>query len=144
MNSYYSQRNLVTMKIIFILICTLFISRSVKAQSVIVNPDGTHSVLMGTGSTQILVNSDGTHSTVIDNGGATKTVVNPNGTHSIIIDNGGNTKTIVNPNGSHTTVIAIGATKTIINPVENDLFKKRLLNKNDPLAICLKYFYLFL
>ena len=43
----------------------------------------------------ILVNPDGTHSLIIDNG-ATKTVVNPNGTHSTIIDNGA-TKTVVNP-----------------------------------------------
>ena len=45
-----------------------------KAQ-VIVNPDGTHSVLTG----NVIVNADGTHSVLHGN-----ILVNPNGTHSVI------------------------------------------------------------
>jgi hypothetical protein len=91
-----------------------FISYGAFAQSVIVNADGTHSIIIDNGATKSIVNPNGTHSTIIDNG-ATKTIANPNGTHSIIIDNGA-TKTIANPNGTHSTIIDNGPTKTIVNP----------------------------
>lgn len=86
----------------------------VQAQTVIVNPDGTHSIVIDNGSTKTIVNPNGTHSTLIDNG-STKTLVSPNGTHSTIIDNG-STKTIINPNGTHSTLINNGSTQTLINP----------------------------
>ena len=84
------------------------------AQTVIVNPDGTHSIVISSGNTSTVVNSDGTHSTVINNG-STSTIVNSNGTHSTMINNG-NTSTIVNPDGSHSTVINSGNTSIIVNP----------------------------
>jgi hypothetical protein len=51
----------------------------------------------------ILVNSDGTHSVIIDHGGGTSIQVNPNGTHTIIFNNG-TALTKVNPDGTHTIV----------------------------------------
>ncbi|MBO9593898.1 MAG: hypothetical protein J7599_13405 [Niabella sp.] len=84
------------------------------ATKTVVNPNGTHSTIINNGNTQTIVNPDGTHSTVINNG-TTKTIVKPNGTHSTIINNG-NTQTIVNPDGTHSTVIDNGTTKTIVKP----------------------------
>lgn len=54
---------------------------------IVVNPDGTHSVVSG----NVIVNPNGTHSIVTGN-----VVVNPNGTHSVIHGN-----ILVGPNGSH-------------------------------------------
>ena len=53
-----------------ILLCLLcFMSLSAYAQhTVVVNPDGTHSVAIQTGSNITVVNPDGTHTTVIENG----------------------------------------------------------------------------
>lgn len=51
-------------------------SHSVVHGSVIVNPDGTHSTIHG----NVIVNSDGTYSTIHG-----PVVVNPNGTHSILV-----------------------------------------------------------
>ena len=51
----------------------------------------------------ILVNPDGTHSVIMDHGGGTSIQVNPNGTHTIIFNNG-STLTKVNPDGTHTIV----------------------------------------
>ena len=75
------------MKQLFLILITLLTFENLKAQTIIVNPDGTHSTIIGSGSTKTIVNPNGTHSTIIDNG-SKKTIVNPNGTHSIIIDNG--------------------------------------------------------
>lgn len=60
------------------------------SQAVVVNPDGTHTVVVGHGPTAIGINSNGTHSTVINHGG-TLIVINPNGTHSVGVSNGGAT-----------------------------------------------------
>lgn len=92
----------------------IVISIGLNAQTIIVNPDGTHSILIDNGSIKTLVNPNGTHSTIIDNG-STKTIVNPNGTHSVVVGNG-TIKTLVNPNGIHSTIIDNGGIKTIINP----------------------------
>ena len=77
-----------------ILPCLLcFMSLSAYAQhTVVVNPDGTHSIAIQTGSNITVVNPDGTHSTGILTGSST-TIVNPNGTHTTVIENG-NDKTI--------------------------------------------------
>ena len=57
-------------------------SLSAYAQhTVLVNPDGTHSVAIQTGSNITVVNPDGSHSTGIQTGNII-TVVNPDGTHS--------------------------------------------------------------
>ena len=72
-----------------ILLCLLcFMSLSTYAQhTVLVNPDGTHSVAIQTGSNITVVNPDGSHSTGILTGSST-TIVNPNGTHTTVIENG--------------------------------------------------------
>ena len=69
------------------------VSYSAYAQhTVIVNPDGTHSIAINNGTTSTIINPDGTHSTAIKNGNTT-TIVNPDGTHSVVIKNGeGTTK----------------------------------------------------
>ena len=92
-----------------ILLCLLcFMSLSAYAQhTVVVNPDGTHSVAIQTGNNITVVNPNGTHSTGIQTGNNI-TVVNPDGTHSTGIQTGSST-TIVNPDGTHTTVIENGS-----------------------------------
>ena len=72
-----------------ILLCLLcLMSLSAYAQhTVVVNPDGTHSVAVQTGSNITVVNPDGTHSTGIQTG-SNITVVNPDGTHTTVIENG--------------------------------------------------------
>jgi len=80
------------MRKIFLLLMLFVAFENVKAQTVIVNPDGTHTIVIDNGPTKTIVNPDGTHSIVIDNG-STKTIINPNGTHSTVIDND-STKTI--------------------------------------------------
>ena len=96
-----------------ILLCLLcFMSLSAYAQhTVVVNPDGTHSVAIQTGNNITVVNPNGTHSTGIQTGNNI-TVVNPDGTHSTGIKTGSST-TIVNPDGTHTTVIENGNDNTI-------------------------------
>ena len=80
-----------------ILLCLLcLMSLSAYAQhTVVVNPDGTHSVAVQTGSNITVVNPDGTHSTGIQTGSST-TIVNPDGTHSTVIENGSNNITALN------------------------------------------------
>ena len=72
-----------------ILLCLLcFMSLSAYAQhTVVVNPDGTHSIAIQTGNNITIVNPDGTHSTGIQTGSST-TIVNPDGTHTTVIENG--------------------------------------------------------
>lgn len=74
-------------------------THSVVHGSVIVNPNGTHSVIHGSGSNAVIVNPDGTHS--VKHGSV---IVNPNGTHSTIHKTGANT-IIVGPNGSRTVMM---------------------------------------
>ena len=63
-------------------------SLSAYAQhTVLVNPDGTHSVAIQTGNNITVVNPDGTHSTGILTGSST-TIVNPDGTHTTFIETG--------------------------------------------------------
>ena len=111
----YVQPNTPTMKK---LLCSLtfmfFILCCALAQSVIVNPDGTHSILFDNGATSTLVNPNGTHSVIFNNGN-TSTVVNPDGTHSTIFHNG-DVSTMVNPNGTHSTIFHHGSTSTVVNP----------------------------
>ena len=80
-----------------ILLCLLcFMSLSAYAQhTVVVNPDGTHSVAIQTGNNITVVNPEGTHSTGILTGSST-TIVNPDGTHSTVIENGSNNITALN------------------------------------------------
>lgn len=64
-----------------------FSNSAIGQAQIIVNPDGTHSVVTG----NIVVNPNGTHSIIAGN-----IVVNPDGTHSVMAGN-----VVVNPNGTH-------------------------------------------
>jgi len=86
----------------------LFIGHYAIAQSILVNPDGTHSVIHDHGATSIVVNPNGTHS-VLFNNGSTSIMVNPDGTHSTILKHG-NTGTVVHPNGMHSIFVTHGDT----------------------------------
>lgn len=61
-----------------ILLCLLrLVSLSAYAQTtVVVNPDGTHSIAINNGTTSTIVNPDGTHTVVLNNGN-NATTVNP-------------------------------------------------------------------
>ena len=86
------------MKLLAVLFFAM-LSSGLYAQSIIVNPDGTHSVVHEHGDNQVIVNPNGTHA-VIMGSGTSKIMVNPDGTHSLIIGDG-NSKIIVNPSGTH-------------------------------------------
>lgn len=100
------------MKILVILFLAMM-STGLLAQTIIVNPDGTHSVVHGEGDIKILVNPNGTHS-VIMGSGTSQIIVNPDGTHSPIVGNG-NTKIIVNPNGTHSTLTTQGNFQQVLS-----------------------------
>lgn len=68
----------------------LFLAHHAGRAQVVVNPDGSHSVLAG----NVIVNPNGTHSVIAGN-----VVVNSNGTHSVIMGN-----ILVNPDGSHSII----------------------------------------
>lgn len=71
------------MRTLFLLI-GCFATIAAFAQSVVVNPDGTHSVLIDHGGgTSIAIHPDGTHSVVV-NHGAVDIVINADGTHSVV------------------------------------------------------------
>lgn len=93
------------MKNLFVLALGVF-ALPTLGQQIILNPDGTHSVVHGS----VIVNPNGTHSTIHQASQHT-VVVNPNGTHSTMIKTGSNA-IIVNPNGTHS--VKIGS--VIVNP----------------------------
>lgn len=83
------------------ILCTtlvLFLAHHVGRSQVVVNPDGSHSVVVG----NVVVNPDGGHSVLTGN-----VIVNSNGTHSVIAGN-----VIVNSNGTHSVIIG----DLLINP----------------------------
>ena len=84
-------------------VLVLLVGRYAIAQSILVNPDGTHSVIHDHGATSIVINPNGTHSVVFNNG-STSIMVNPDGTHSTIVRNG-NTGTVIHPNGMHSVFV---------------------------------------
>lgn len=90
-----------------------------QAPSVVVNPDGTHSVVHSSGSsTAVIVNPNGTHSTVHNANSSTPVIVNPDGTHSVM-HKSGSTGVIVNPDGTHSIVHnADSITPIIIDPYD--------------------------
>ena len=90
-----------------ILLCLLcFMSLSAYAQhTVIVNPDGTHSVAIQTGSNITVVNPDGTHSTGLLTGSST-TIVNPDGTHTTFIETGNDNTTARNKDSLDRVVVS--------------------------------------
>ena len=99
-------------------------THSVIVGNVIVNPDGTHSTIHGSGNTKVVVNSDGTHSTVHGSGN-TKVVVNSDGTHSTV-HGSGSTKVVVNPDGTHSTVIV--NSRSTVEPSQKE---KEVLSAED-------------
>lgn len=102
-------------------------------QTVIVNPDGTHSTMISTpgAATGIVVNPNGTHSTVINTSTNSSLIVNPNGTHSTVIKNG-NISTIVNPNGTHSTAIDNGGLLQVVTPeVKNPATEESTSTRDD-------------
>ncbi|RPD47092.1 hypothetical protein DNI29_13145 [Hymenobacter sediminis] len=70
--------------------------------SVVINPDGTLSVLEQTGGSAVLINPNGTHSMVPNADSNPTVVVNPDGTNSMLHRHGG-TNLLVTPSGSHPT-----------------------------------------
>lgn len=93
---------------------TISILSVCNAQTVQVNPDGTHTIIYNNGSTSTQINPDGTHTQVFHHG-STSTQVNPDGSHSTIFHNGA-TSTQVNPDGSHTIIFNHGNTSAQVNP----------------------------
>ena len=90
------------MKQLLVICCIMFVT-DVIGQTVVVNPDGTHSISTG----NIAVNPDGTHSVVVNPNigpsvriGNSNIALNPDGTHSIIVGN-----VAVHPNGTYSIVI---------------------------------------
>lgn len=88
------------------------ISVGLFAQSIIINPDGTHSVLIDHGVHKVIVSPDGTHSVVVGTEN-NNILVNLDGTHSQII-NQGNSKIIVNPNGTHSILAKQGSFQQVL------------------------------
>lgn len=89
------------MKKLLLLMALFFSSNYTFSQSVVINPDGTHSVVVGSGSVRTAINSNGTHSTIIGHG-TVSTVVNSNGTHSTLL-NTGTVGLILDPPDTNTT-----------------------------------------
>ena len=82
-------------------------SLSAYAQhTVLVNPDGTHSVAIQTGSNITVVNPDGSHSAGIQTGNII-TVVNPDGTHTTVIENGNDNTIALNKDSLDRGVVRI-------------------------------------
>ncbi len=103
------------------------LSSGLYAQSVIVNPDGTHSVVIDHGVHKVIVNPNGTHSVAVSSGTG-NILVNPDGTHTQIMGEG-NSKIIVNPNGTHSILATQGDfQRVLVHPNSGSqpfLFKKR-------------------
>ncbi len=105
------------MKNFLLLTVFAFAAFQADAQTVIVNPDGTHSILINNGGMfSTIVNPDGTHSTVINTAGPFTNIINPNGTQTTVINNGGNFSTVVNPDGTHSTLNIQGNSMMLVKP----------------------------
>lgn len=88
------------------------LSSGLYAQSIIINPDGTHSVVIDHGVHKVIVNPNGTHSVAVSSG-ISNIIVNPDGTHSQIMGEG-TSKIIVNPNEPHSTVTTQGDSQRVL------------------------------
>ena len=89
-----------------------------NAQSVIVNPDGTHSIAIGGqgGAPTIIVNPNGTH-TVVHKSAGHSIAVGPDGKHTVVVgDDKPGPKVIVHPDGRHTVIHATETHTTITGP----------------------------
>ena len=75
------------MKILLLTLFTFVILQTANSQTVIVNPDGTHSVSASHGAHSVVINPDGTHSIGVKHGLHT-IVIKPEGTHSVGVQHG--------------------------------------------------------
>jgi hypothetical protein len=92
----------------------LFVVMAGKAagQTVIVNPDGTHTIVTG----NVIVHPNGTHS-VIHKAGDNSVIVGPDGRHTVVIGSKeSGTKTIIHPDGRHSVVLSTGTNALIVSP----------------------------
>lgn len=85
--------------LLYLLVLSFSTFSIIKAQTVMVNSDGTHSIGINHGSTTTVINPDGTVS-VGHNHGGTIIAVHADGTHSVGINHGG-TVDDVHPDGTH-------------------------------------------
>ena len=108
---------------------SLFIGCYVVAQSIVVNPDGTHSIMVTTGNASMIINSNGSHATVI-NHGSTSIIVNPDGTHSTAF-NHGSVSIIVGPTGMHSTVYNNDRAVKELSNVNSDELEPIFVNKHE-------------
>ena len=115
-------------RILLSLLC--MVSLSAYAQhTVVVNPDGTHSVVINNGNSATIVNPDGSHSTaILQHNGNSAIIVNPDGTHSTATHNG-NDATIVNPDGTHSVFINNGNSASKDNPKWKKWWTRKSKNK---------------
>lgn len=92
-----------------------------QGTSVIVNPDGTHSVVHYHGNTSTQINSNGTHSiatatAIFHHGNGMSTKVDADGMHSTIFHHGNTMATQVNPDGIHSIIHHYGYTSIQDDP----------------------------
>jgi hypothetical protein len=121
--------------IIRLLFISFFVATTclVNGQTVVVNPDGTHSVMIGsqqTGSPGIIVHSNGQHS-VVHKTGTHSVVVRPDGGHSVMVgsDQPGSPKIIVHLDGKHSVMHSTGAHSVVIG---SDGAHCVMVNHNEP------------
>lgn len=106
-------------RLLFI-VCVVAIACRVNGQTVIVNPDGTHSVVIGseqTGTPRVIVHPNGQHS-VVHTTGSHSVVAGPDGRHTVVVglDNPQSPRVIVYPDGRHATVHAAGTHSLVAGP----------------------------
>jgi hypothetical protein len=97
-----------------LLFISLFVVMAGKAagQTVIVNPDGTHTIVTG----NVIVHPNGTHS-VIHKAGDNSVIVGPDGRHTVVMGSKeSGTKTIIHPDGRHSVMLSTGTNSLIVNP----------------------------
>jgi hypothetical protein len=119
-----------------ILFLAVILNCNINAQTIIINSNGTHSVVINNGNTATIVNPDGTHSTLIK-GENTSLIVNPDGTHYTVNAIGKNVL-IVNPDGIHSTVYNDSSKTIFFKSNKTDSLKannsqsttKQVLDKN--------------
>ena len=92
----------------------LLVQTGLFAQTVFINPDGTHSIAIDHGAHKVIVNPDGSH-TVVASHGPIQTITHPNGKSSQVINLGVH-QVIVNADGSHSVVVDHGLHKLIVHP----------------------------
>ncbi|WP_125921617.1 hypothetical protein [Hymenobacter lapidarius] len=100
----------------YLLLALVLYAGSVQAQvSVLVNPEGTHSVIHQNGNSGVVVNPNGTHS-ILTQTGNTAIITNSNGTTTVIPDLSANPTVIVNADGTHSVLHRNGNTAVLVGP----------------------------